>query len=94
LLASFAEGFGLPVIEALAHGVPVLCSDLPALRESGGGVPDYLDPADPVAWHAVIVDYLADSPRRRTQLGRLALWRAPRWYEHFAVVDQLLDDLD
>jgi glycosyltransferase involved in cell wall biosynthesis len=94
LLASFAEGFGLPVIEALAHGVPVLCTDLPALRESGGGVPDYLDPADPVAWHAVIVDYLADSPRRRTQLARLALWRAPRWYEHFAVVDQLLDDLD
>jgi glycosyltransferase involved in cell wall biosynthesis len=94
LLPSFAEGFGLPVIEALAHGVPVLCSDLPALRESGDGVPDYLDPADPVAWHAAIIDYLADPPRRRAQLARLASWRAPRWDEHFAIVDQLLGDLE
>lgn len=92
LLSSLAEGFGLPVIEALAHGVPVLCSDLPALRESGGGVPDYLDPADPAAWHAAIVDYMANSPRRRAQLTRLGLWRAPRWDEHFSVVDHLLGD--
>jgi len=92
LLPSLAEGFGLPVIEALAHGVPVLCSDLPALRESGGGVPDYLDPADRVAWHAAVVDYLADSPGRRAQLARLGSWRAPRWDEHFSVVDRLLGD--
>jgi glycosyltransferase involved in cell wall biosynthesis len=94
LLPSFAEGFGLPVIEALAHGVPVLCSDLPALRESGGGIPDYLNPADPVAWHAAAVDYIADSPRRRAQLARLAWWRAPRWDEHFAIVERFLNDLD
>ena len=43
LLPSLAEGFGLPVAEALAFGVPVVCSDLPALRESGGGVPEYLE---------------------------------------------------
>ncbi|HEY1413871.1 MAG TPA: glycosyltransferase family 1 protein, partial [Rhodopila sp.] len=35
LMPSFAEGFGLPVAEAVAHGTPVLCSDLPALREAG-----------------------------------------------------------
>lgn len=93
LLPSFAEGFGLPVIEALANGVPVLCSDLPALRESGGGVPDYLDPHDPEAWRATILDYAADSPRREAQLARLALWRAPRWGEHFAIVDRLLAEL-
>jgi glycosyltransferase involved in cell wall biosynthesis len=93
LLPSIAEGFGLPVIEALAHGVPVLCSDLPALRESGGGVPDYLDPGHRVGWHAAVVDYLAESARRRAQLVRLAAWRAPRWDEHFAVVDRLLGSL-
>jgi glycosyltransferase involved in cell wall biosynthesis len=90
LLPSFAEGFGLPVVEALAHGVPVLCSDLPALRESGGGVPDYLDPADADAWRRAIVDYLAESPRRRDQLARIAAWRPPRWGEHFAAVERLL----
>ena len=93
LLPSFAEGFGLPVIEALANGLPVLCSDLPALRESGGGVPDYLDPADAGAWRSAILDYAADSPRRQAQFARLSQWRAPRWDEHFAVVNRLLAGL-
>jgi glycosyltransferase involved in cell wall biosynthesis len=93
LMPSFAEGFGLPVIEALASGIPVLCSDLPALRESCGGVPDYLDPRDAAAWCAAIVDYAGDSPRRRAQLDRLAQWRAPRWDEHFSVVDRVFATL-
>jgi glycosyltransferase involved in cell wall biosynthesis len=93
LMPSFAEGFGLPVIEALAQGAPVLCSELPALRESGDGAPDYLDPADAAAWRAAILDYAIDSPRRQAQLARLGQWRAPLWEEHFAVVDQLLAKL-
>jgi len=93
LLPSFAEGFGLPVVEALALGVPVLCSDLPALRESGGGAPDYLDPADSGAWHDAVLAYAANSPRRRAQLARLAPWRAPSWAEHFAIVERLVADL-
>ena len=93
LLPSFAEGFGLPVIEALANGAPVLCSDLPALRESGGGVPDYLDPARAEAWREAIVDYAIDSPRRQAQLARLAQWNPPRWEEHFATVDTVIAGL-
>ena len=50
LLPSFAEGFGFPVIEALQLGVPVLCSDIPALRETGGAVPEFLDPLDGPGW--------------------------------------------
>jgi glycosyltransferase involved in cell wall biosynthesis len=87
LLPSFAEGFGLPVAEALARGVPVLCSDLRALRESGGGVPDYLDPHDAGSWLRAVADFTADSPRRQAQLARLVLWRPPRWDEHFAIVE-------
>jgi len=90
LLPSFAEGFGLPVAEALALGVPVLCSNLAAIRESGGGVPDYLDPHDPAAWRRAILDYTADSPRRQAQFARLADWRPPRWADHFDIVDQLV----
>ena len=33
-----AEGFGMPVLEALSRGVPVACSDLPVLREVSGGL--------------------------------------------------------
>ena len=93
LFPSLAEGFGLPVAEALSLGVPVLCSDLPALRESGAGVPDYLDPHDTAAWHQAIVDFIADSPRRQAQLERLEGWRPPLWSEHFAIVDRLMASL-
>ncbi|MBN1879319.1 glycosyltransferase family 4 protein [bacterium] len=44
---SLAEGFGLPVIEAMMCGIPVLCSDLPVLREISGCHATFFNPADP-----------------------------------------------
>ena len=41
-----AEGFGMPVLEALSRGVPVACSDLPVLREVSGGLARTFDPDD------------------------------------------------
>jgi glycosyltransferase involved in cell wall biosynthesis len=91
LLPSFAEGFGFPLIEALALGVPVLCSDIPALRENGGAVPEYFDPLDGPGWQSAILDYaMPDSPRRAAQLRRLARWRPASWQDHFVAVDALL----
>lgn len=94
LFPSFVEGFGLPLAEALAAGVPVICSDLPALREIGGDVPDYLDPLDGVGWRRAILDHARpDSALRRGQLKRLAQWHAPAWPAHFAAVERLLETL-
>mgnify|MGYP003693746419 CR=1 FL=1 len=77
LLPSFAEGFGFPLIEALELGVPALCSDIPALRETGGTVPEFLDPLDGPGWRTAILDYAAPaSPRRAAQLERLTGWAA------------------
>ncbi len=91
LLPSFAEGYGLPIAEALAAGVPVICSDLPALREVGAGAPEYLDPLDGAAWRTAILDYARpDSPRRQAQLERLRAWSPPQWSTHFAAVERLL----
>ncbi len=42
-----AEGFGMPILEAFARGVPVACSDLAVLREIGGELPRFFDPDDP-----------------------------------------------
>jgi glycosyltransferase involved in cell wall biosynthesis len=91
VLPSFVEGFGLPLAEALALGVPVLCSDIPALHEIGGAVPDYLDPLDGAGWRKAILDYAATaSPCREAQRSRLLAWRPTRWTDHFAAIDQLI----
>lgn len=94
LLPSFAEGFGFPLVEALALGVPALCSDLAALREVGREVPEYFDPLDGIGWRTAVIDYsLPASPRRAAQLRRLAGWARPRWEDHFASVDALISEV-
>jgi glycosyltransferase involved in cell wall biosynthesis len=94
LYPTFAEGYGLPVAEALALRVPVICSDLAELREVGRNAPEFLDPHDKSAWLEVVRDYAgAGSGRREAQLRRMANWRAPSWNEHFAIVQPLLDRL-
>ena len=93
LAPSRAEGFGLPVVEALGLGVPVIASDLVAFREAGGNVPTFLDPARPEAWLAAICEFAANGPERRRQLTALRAYRAPDWADHFALVDSWLEAL-
>jgi glycosyltransferase involved in cell wall biosynthesis len=65
------EGFGLPVLEAMAWGMPVVAGDIPALRETGGDAARYAAPDDPVALAAAIIGMLEDTAenRRMTELG-------------------------
>jgi glycosyltransferase involved in cell wall biosynthesis len=50
LLTSYEEGFGLPILEAGVHRLPIICSDLPVLRELAGSDALYVDPdGDPAA---------------------------------------------
>lgn len=65
LLTSQAEGFGLPVVEAMACGTPVVASDLPVLREVGGDATAYCGLENPPAWLAAVGQLLRqkrDSP--------------------------------
>jgi glycosyltransferase involved in cell wall biosynthesis len=94
VMPSFAEGYGMPVAEALALGVPVICSDLPALREAGGDVPRFLDPLDGPAWQRAIDELThLDAAERSAQAKRLVDWHAPTWPQHIAIVLDLLHKL-
>ena len=93
LMPSFAEGYGMPVAEALSVGTPAICSDLPALREVGGDVPEYLDPLDGPGWKSAIFDHAAQGPRYTAQMERLPHWHNPTWKEHIAIVAEAIAQL-
>ncbi len=91
LFPSFVEGWGMPLVEAMTLGVPAVCSDVPALRESGRDLALYLDPLDAPAWRRVIEDLAAsDSSTRRELSARCAMFRSPRWHDHFTQLDACL----
>ena len=58
------EGFGMPVLEAMAAGVPVACSDIPPLREVAGDAALYFDPLEEDALAAALDSIVSDEPLR------------------------------
>lgn len=75
VLPSLHEGFGLPALEAMHAGTPVLAADIPALREVCGGAARYCDPRD-VDSIAAGLTALASIPPLREELRRRGTARA------------------
>lgn len=61
LFPTFNEGFGLPLIESIERGIPVVTSDIPVLKEIGKDFCAYFDPNDEDELIAIIDKYLDDS---------------------------------
>lgn len=74
LMPSFAEGFGLPVAEALACGTPVIASSIPAHREVGGDFATYRSPIDGIGWMEAIQAHL-DPDVQASARSRLTAYR-------------------
>jgi glycosyltransferase involved in cell wall biosynthesis len=89
LVPSFAEGFGIPLLEAMATGTPVLTSNVTSLPEVGGPAPFYFDPRKPADIGAAIAYVMTDSSQQRRMAG-LGLQRARDF--HPSVVSKLVDD--
>lgn len=90
LITSDAEGFGLPVIEALACGAAVVASDLPALREAGGAAAEFCPVADIPAWVAAVnrtLDGCSPATGRIEQAARYT------WGEHARIICSAYDRL-
>lgn len=94
LFPTLVEGYGLPLIEALASGTPVIASDLPVFHEIGQEIPDFINSLDEAAWRAAILSYASDpSIAREAQVERLAAFSPPTWNAHFTRVDAWLATL-
>ncbi|WP_031465463.1 glycosyltransferase family 4 protein [Sciscionella sediminilitoris] len=70
VLPSRDEGFGLPVLEALACNVPVVCTDVPALREVAGGHATLVPYGEPEALGAALAEVLDAEPEPGTWMAR------------------------
>jgi glycosyltransferase involved in cell wall biosynthesis len=78
---SMKEGFGLPLLEAMSCGTPVVCSDIPVFREVAGDAALYADPRDEAAWTRLLGDVLA-SPALESNLRNAGLARAAAFTWH------------
>jgi len=80
VVPSKAEGFGLPVLEAMSCGVTVVCSDIPVLRELAEGVAIFCDPGSADSFAAGMLTALNSTPadgrvQRGIERARLFSWR-------------------
>ncbi len=95
IVPSFQEGLGLPVIESMACGTPVACSNVASLPEAAGDAAEYFSPSDPEAIAAAI-DAVILSSERWAQLQKAGFAQAARfdWREcaarHFPIYRRFL----
>ncbi len=79
LVPSLMEGFGIPVLEAMASGTPVIASNTTSLPEVGGPAAAYFDPTDVAAMAATMRDVLGDADRQQRMI-ELGLTQASKFH--------------
>ncbi len=86
MVPSQSEGFGLPVIEAMACGAPVIASDIPVLRESGGNGAVFAPVGDIEAWVDCVDRVLRTDGSIPSRETRLAWASQFSWHKHAQII--------
>lgn len=73
IMPSLYEGFGMPILEAMASGTPVVASDIPVLREVGGTYAKYTAPTSAQSFKQAILESLSQPPQTRDELQKNVL---------------------
>jgi glycosyltransferase involved in cell wall biosynthesis len=87
---SYAEGFGLPLVEALRFRLPVLCSDIPIFREIAGPHAVYFDPFDVGSIVATLEAFLVRDDHPPRSLAEPFTWIS--WEDSVGLLLDLLLD--
>ena len=85
LFPSHAEGFGLPAVEALMLGTPVICADITTFREILGKNAVYIDDSSWKLWHDAIVNW----SQQAQDAHITSTFEAPTWEAHFKIALRL-----
>jgi glycosyltransferase involved in cell wall biosynthesis len=85
LMPSLSEGFGLPVIEALSCGAPVVASDIPVFRQVGGNAVAYAPTSELEAWQTRVLAVLDQDPAA-SRAERLAQASTYSWQAHAEII--------
>jgi len=94
LMPSFAEGYGIPIVEALSLGTPVICSDLPVFRNVSQNKALFRSPIDGTGWLTAIDAMTDHGSALRDEYARKAReFRAPTWQGYFGNVMDFLSRL-
>jgi glycosyltransferase involved in cell wall biosynthesis len=94
LMPSFAEGYGLPIVEALSLGTPVVASDITVFHEISQGCALFKHPLDGTGWRDTVLA-LTDKHSDCSRLARnkAEAFRPPTWTQYFQSVEAFLQQL-
>jgi glycosyltransferase involved in cell wall biosynthesis len=93
LTASRDEGFGIPVVEAMSAGLPVVVSDIPIFREIGGDAAVYVDPDDAEGFAAAVRALEDPAEWRRRSAACVARAAEYDWDRSAATLGDLLEQV-